>query len=567
MALDGLFLHKLTEELKSAEGMHIEKIYQPANDELVLLLRRAGENRRLLISAAAQSPRILFTTEKYENPLQPPTLCMLFRKHLSSAKITEISQIGLERVLVIKTVATNEMGDTVYPEIVVELMGVNSNIILTVGGKIIDAVHRSGIETATRIIHPGAVYLSPSRPDKINLLEGTLKDLSDRIYTHTELPLEKAILLSAEGFSPLICREVAADTDNIRVSLMTGYHKNMCEKRLQKIRDDLLANGAPIVLVDQDGNNTDFTFTEISQYGPTVLCKTFDSYSQLLEEFYHEKAVRQRIAKQSGDILKTLSVLSARAQKRLSMRCLDLKNTENRENLRIYGELIKANIYLISQGQTFAEVPNFYDEELKNIRIPLNPALTPAANAAKYFKDYKKSYTAEQTLIRLIEQDKAEIEYFDTVLDALSRAENSADIAEIRDELAAGGYIKRPVDLKRQTVKQTFGEEVSPSGLRILYGKNNRMNDLLTTKAALKNDLWFHAKGVAGSHVVILCGQNTPTDEDIEFAAKIAAEHSSAVASGTVAVDYTRVKNVKKPSGAKPGMVIYTDQKTVFIRL
>ncbi len=567
MALDGLFLHKLTEELKSAEGMHIEKIHQPTNDELVLLLRRAGENRRLLISAAAQSPRILFTTEKYENPMQPPTLCMLFRKHLSSAKITEISQIGLERVLVIKTVATNEMGDTVYPEIVVELMGANSNIILTIGGKIIDAVHRSGIENAARIIHPGAIYSFPPRPDKINLLEKTVKELSALIYTHTELPLEKAMILSAEGFSPLICREVADDIGDIKVSQMTGYHKNMCEKRLQKIRDDLLINGAPTVLVDKDGNNTDFTFTEITQYGNNVACKVIDSYSRLLEEFYHEKAARQRIAKQSGDILKTLSVLSARAQKRLSVRQIDLKNTENRENLRIYGELIKANIYLISQGQTFAEVPNFYDEELKNIRIPLNPALSPAANAAKYFKDYKKSYTAEQTLIRLIEQDKAEIEYFDTVLDALSRAENSAEIAEIRDELAAGGYIKRPVGIKRQAAKQTFGEEVSPSGLRVLYGKNNRMNDLLTVKTASKNDLWFHAKGVAGSHVVILCGQNTPTDKDIEFAAKIAAEHSSAVSQVTVPVDYTAVRFVKKPSGAKPGMVIYTEQKTVFIRL
>ncbi len=566
MALDGLFLHKLTEELKSAEGMHIEKIHQPTNDELVFSLRRSGENRRLLISVAAQSPRILFTTEKYENPMQPPMLCMLFRKHLSSAKITEISQIGLERVIVIKTVATNEMGDTVYPEIVVELMGANSNIILTLDGKIIDAVHRSSIETATRIIHPGAVYSFPSRPDKINLLEGTLKDLLDRIYTHTELTLEKAILLSAEGFSPLICREVAADTDNIRVSSMTGYHKNMCEKRLQKIRDDLLSGGAPTVLVTQDGNNTDFTFTEIMQYGQTVSCKTFDNYSHLLEEFYRVKAARQRIAKQSGDILKLLSVLSARAQKRLSMRRIDLKNTENRETLRIYGELIKANIYLITQGQTFAEVPNFYDEELKNIRIPLNPALSPPANAAKYFKDYKKSYIAEQTLVKLIEQDEKEIEYFDTVLDALSRAENTGDIAEIRDELAACGYIKRPISIKKQNIKQTFGEEVSPSGLRVLYGKNNRMNDLLTTKTASKNDIWFHVKDAAGAHVVLFCGQNTPNDKDIEFAAKIAAENSSVAAAGLVAVDYTAVKFVKKPSGAKPGMVTYTEQKTVFVR-
>ncbi len=566
MALDGLFLHKLTEELKCTEGMLIEKIHQPTTDELVLLLRRPGENRRLLISASG-TPRILFTEEKYENPMQPPTLCMLLRKHLTSAKITEITQIGLERVLVIKTIAKNEMGDTVYPEIIVELIGGRPNAILVLGGKIVDALHRSSIENSSRIIHPGAIYSYPERPSRINLLESSVKDLLFEIYKLSDLPIEKALIQSAEGFSPLICREVADGMENMKVSELSGYHKNVLEKRLNKIREDLISGGAPVILRRRDGTDMDFTFTEISQYGGSVSCKTVESYSKVLEEFYSARAARQRISKQSGDILKLISNLSSRAQRRLVSRKTDLEKTKDREKLRIYGELIKANMHLISGGQSVACVPNFYDEEMKEIKIPLNPALSPAANAAKYFKDYKKSYTAEQTLSKLIEQDKREIEYLDTVLDALSRAENTADIADIRDELASGGYIKRPTGVKRQSEKKSFGEALAPSGLRILFGKNNRMNDLLTLKTASKNDLWFHAKGVPGAHVVIIADGSDIEDTDIEFAAKIAAQNSSSAVSGTVAVDYTKVKNVKKPSGAKPGMVIYTDQKTLFVRL
>ncbi len=566
MALDGLFLHKLTEELKSTEGMMIEKIHQPTTDELVLSLRRPGENRRLLISASS-TPRILFTEEKYENPMQPPVLCMLFRKHLTSAKITDVTQIGLERVMVIKTIAKNEMGDTVYPEIIVELISTRPNIILVIGGKIIDAVHRSSIENSSRIIHPGAIYSYPDRPSRINLLESSITDLLAETFRLSDLPIEKALIQSAEGFSPLICREAAGGMENMKVSELTGYHKNILEKRLDKIRNDLVSCGAPLILKKPDGTDMDFTFTEISQYGSSVSCKISESYSKVLEEFYSARAARQRINKQSGDILKLISNLSSRAQKRLASRETDLEKTKDREKLRIYGELIKANMHLITAGQSVARVPNFYDEEMREVKIPLNPALSPAANAAKYFKDYKKSHTAEQTLIKLIEQDKREIEYLDTVLDALSRAENAADISDIRDELATGGYVKRPLGFKRQNEKQTFGEAVAPTGLKVLFGKNNRMNDLLTLKTASKNDLWFHTKDAPGSHVVIIADGGAVSNADIEFAAKIAAKNSSAAAAGIVAVDYTKVKNVKKPSGAKPGMVIYTEQKTLFVRL
>lgn len=562
MALDGLFLHKLTGELKTAEGMHIDKIYQPSNDELVLLLRRPGETKRLLISAAAANSRIHFTESRPENPATPPMFCMLMRKYLSSSKLISIEQKGLERVVVIKTSGVNEMGDIIYPELVVELMGAASNIILVLDNKIIDALHRSNIEKSERIIHPGAIYALPES-NKINILESSAEEIFDIAVNSGVEKLEKALLLSSEGFSPLVCREIAGD---LAVNEITGYHKNIIIQKLRSLKQTLISGGTPIILKDGENNAVDFSFMPINQYGKLYSSNEMHEYSALLEEFYTSRATKQRVTKQSQDILKLLTVLSARAAKRRQMRLIDLEKCADREQLRIFGELLKANLYAAKTGQTFVDVQNYYDENLSTVRIPLNPALTPSQNAAKYFKDYKKSYTAEQKLVKLIEQDKQEIEYFDAVLDALSRAETLTDISAIRDELAAEGYIKRAPSLKRTPQKISFGEAVSPSGYKVLYGKNNRMNEELTLKTANKNDMWFHIKDMAGSHVVVLCGGKELSEEDMDFAATLAAQNSKGAKLGTAPVDYTRIKNVRKIPGGKTGMVTYTDFKTYFVR-
>lgn len=562
MALDGLFLHKVTNELKTAEGMHIDKIYQPSNDELVLLLRRPGEAKRLLISAAAANSRIHFTESRPENPATPPMFCMLLRKYLSSSKIISIEQKGLERVVVIKTSSVNEMGDIIYPELIVELMSAASNIILVLDNKIIDALHRSNIEKSERIIHPGAVYMPP-KSQKLNLLENSAQEIFALSQSLGVEKMDKALLLSAEGFSPLICREIAGD---ISVNEITGYHKNIIIQKLCQLKETLVSGGMPVILKDEKGNAVDFSFMPIKQYGSLYVAEEMAEYSALLEEFYTSRATKQRISKQSQDILKLITVLSGRAAKRRQMRLSDLEKCAEREQLRIFGELLKANLYAVKQGQTFVEVQNYYDENLATVRIPLNPALTPSQNAAKYFKDYKKSHTAEQTLIKLIEQDKQEIEYLDTVLDELSRAETLSDISAIRDELVAEGYIKRLSSAKKVLQKVTFGEAVSPSGYKVLYGKNNRMNEELTLRTANKNDMWFHIKDMAGSHVVVLCGGKELSEEDMEFAATLAAKNSKGANLGTAAVDYTRIKNVRKISGGKTGMVTYSDFKTYFVR-
>lgn len=568
MALDGSFIHKLVAELNTAVGAHIDKIHQPSRDELVFLLRKPNFSARLLISAKSESMGAYFSEIKYENPATPPMFCMLMRKFLNGGRITGITGTDLERIIKINISGVNEMGDIITPVLIVELITGSANIILVdENGKIIDAVHRSQIENGGRIIHPGALYSPPPPLEKLNPLTTPLTDILNRIYA-TDTSLDRALINTVQGFSPLICREISfavSGCTDFPVRSLTGYHKNMLKEKLEQIINDIENGGKPVLLLDKNGQPADFSFTEIHQYGPCYKNEITGSYSALLEAFYRLRRAKAHLKTESQDILKLLTNLTSRANKRLSLRQKDLKKCENREQLRIYGELLKANLYNITQGQTFAEVQNYYDENLSTIRIPLNPALTPANNAAKYFKDYKKTYTAEQTLTALIENDKQELEYLDTVFESLSRAETPADINEIREELQGEGYIKRYNTKKKPHKPDKFLEFTSPGGFRVLAGKNNRQNDRLTLSVANKTDIWFHTKNIPGSHVILFCGGQTVSEDDIIFAATVAAKNSKAANSGSVAVDYTPVKFVKKPAGAKPGMVIYTTNKTVFV--
>lgn len=568
MALDGAFIHKLVAELSEANGAHIDKIHQPSREELVILLRKPAFTKRLLLSAGSGSMGVYFSDVKYDNPATPPMFCMLMRKFLSGGRITNITSPDLERIIKIDISSVNEMGDIITPCLIIELITGSANIILVdENSKIIDAVHRSQLENGGRIIHPGALYQPPTPLEKLNPITTPINDILDKIYEN-DMPLDRAILNTVQGFSPLICREISFLTTGdtvFQTSALTGYHKNMLREKLEKIIAEIDINGVPTLLLDKHENIVDFSFTEIQQYGSGYKNERVDSFSALLELFYLRRRDKAHLKAEAQDILKLLTNLTARATKRISLRQKDLKNCENREQLRIYGELLKANLYNITPGQTFAEVQNYYDENLATVRIPLNPALTPAANAAKYFKDYKKTYTAQQTLTSLIENDRRELEYFDSVFDSLSRAQTPAEIREIREELQDEGYIKHAPTKKKTSRQDKFLEFVSPGGYRVLAGKNNRQNDRLTLSVAGKSDIWFHAKNVPGSHVILFCEGQTPADADIIFAAIVAAKNSKAAFSSRVAVDYSPVKFVKKPAGAKPGMVIYSTNKTVFV--
>ncbi len=552
MAFDGGFLYTVTRELQEAVDCHVEKIYQPARDVLVLSLRKKGFAKKLVLSAASGTARVHFTEQKYDNPDTPPMFCMLARKIFSSAKIVEVVQKGLERVLEFTFDATNEMGDRISPKIVCELITGSSNIILvSQDGKIYDAVHRSDIE-ADRLIVSGATYKYPDSQNKINIISADIKTALNKISNEKKEDLSQALLQSLEGVSPLVCRELALIEDSV-------------ENILQKLKSSLHQSDYTM-LCKADGAPVDFCYMPITQYGGLYSTKKYDSPSKLLDAFYFERENAARIHKASTDITKLLSNLISRANRRMAIRQKELAENSNREDLRINGELLKANLYAIKQGSSVARVQNYYDENLSLIEIPLDVALTPQQNAAKYFKDYKKSCAAVASLGLLIENDKQEIQYLESVQESLTRCKTIADIAEIREELSSGGYIKQTAKKQpRKKQQANFEEYISREGYRILVGKNNTQNDYITCCLASKGDMWFHTKNIHGSHVVVLCGGEELSDETVVFAASLAAKNSKAANSANVPVDYTPIKYVKKPNGAKAGMVIYTTNKTVFV--
>ncbi len=408
-------------------------------------------------------------------------------------------------------------------------------------------------ESGGRMILPGAAYAYPERRHKLD----PLAVAAEKIIETTEKSggeLSSALLNTIDGFSPLLCREAAFKAE-LSGSLSAA---------LGGIISDLKNSGTPLLLIKSDGTPQDFSFTDISQYGSMFEKKVFQSYSQLLEEFYSARDTADRMKHAAGDIVKLVNNLKARTEKKLALRIQELKSCENREQLRIYGELLKANLYKAVSGANFIEVENYYDD-MKQIRIPLDPTLSPQKNAAKYFKDYKKSHTAEQTLTELTRRDEQELIYFDSVLESISRSSTKAEISEIREELTAGGYLKALATKPKKTQVPVLREYKSAEGYRIIVGKNNRQNDYITTTLAAKNDLWFHTKNIPGSHVVVMCGGKEVSDETLIYAATLAAENSGAAAGAQVPVDYTPVKFVKKPNGAKPGMVIYTTNKTLYV--
>lgn len=555
MAFDGGFLHTVVQELQQAIDCHVDKIYQPARDVLVLTLRKKGFVKRLVLSAASGTARIHFTEQKYDNPETPPMFCMLARKIFSAARITAVCQKGLERVVEITFDATNEMGDRISPKIVCELITGSSNIILVApNGKIYDAVHRSDIEKSDRLIMSGATYQYPEPQNKANILTADIDQTAQEILNSGTEDLSKDFLKTLEGVSPLVCRELAAFANAHGV-----------KDALQKLKSSILS-GEFTLLYNTEKTPADFCYMPIAQYGSLYTKKQFGTPSELLDAFYFERENMARIHKASADISKLLSNLTSRAGRRMTVREKELEENRNREDLRIKGELLKANIYAIEPGSVTARVQNYYDENLNTVEIALDPALSPAQNAAKYFKDYKKSCAAVQSLGNLIEKDREEIKYLESVSESLTRCKTLSDLAEIREELTLGGYIKQGGKKSlRKNAQPKFLEYRSCEGYRILVGKNNMQNDYITCTLASKSDMWFHTKNIHGSHVVVFCGTEPLSDETIIFAASLAAKNSKASASSNVPVDYTPIKYVKKPSGAKAGMVIYTTNKTVFV--
>lgn len=571
MPLDGITLNLLKNELSQyIVGSRIEKIHQPSKDELVFHLRSREGAYRLLVSASANSPRLHLTANAPENPATPPMLCMLFRKHLTGAVITDIRQLGLDRVVFIDLAGTNEIGDAVTFTLCVEIMAKHSNIILiNSGGNIIDSVKRVDFtQSSVRQILPTFRYELPPRQGKLNLTEIQPDEGVNAIKKCTSKRLSGAILETLEGISPLISREIAAFAcgGDIGVAEMNEINCQRLESKLTEIRNMLISGKAsPTMLMREGVKPYDFTFTDITQYGFTVTPRAFESFSQLLDDFYYEKDRFERTKQRSQSLLKLLTNAASRAARKLQSRQAELEACADRDTLRVYAELILANQYRLEKGSIFYDLENFYDNN-NPVRISADPALSPSANAQKYFKEYRKAKTAESMLGELIEQSEQELAYLESVIDAVNRADGYTELAEIRNELYEQGYLKRAKNDKTKKAKPMPPMEyVSDDGYTILVGRNNVQNDILTFKTAAKDDSWFHTQKIPGSHVVVIGNGDIIPELTCRQAAILAAYHSGGRESSQVAVDYTEVRSLKKPVGAKPGKVIYHTYNTMWV--
>jgi len=572
MALDGATLSLLRRELsQQLVGAKVDKVQQPSREELVLVMRSREGTFRLLISTRASCPRINITPQNIENPAQPPMFCMLMRKKLCGARLEGIRQQGMDRVLMMDFEAINELGDRCILTIIVEIMGRCSNAVLVDSdGKIIDALKRvDGAMSTMRMIQPGLKYSQPPQQDKLNILESSTEDICTRVASCLGKSLSKACLEAIQGISPIVARELAhrvspardVPADELSPTLLQslGYH-------IDALRQTLTDGGQP-TLVSENGRAIDLTFMVPNQYGDKAELTVCQSYSALLDAFCGSKDHAERMKVKEQDLLRLLANAADRTARKLTAQRKELEQAAQRDQLRLYGDLINANIYRLSKGDSFCELENYFDPDCATVRIMLDPTLSPAQNAQAYYKDYRKAQTAESHLIPLIEQGERELLYIDSVFDALSRAHTSAEVAEIRAELTEGGYIKQKTGGKnRQPALAQPMAFVSDDGFEISVGRNNRQNDRLTLKDAANSDTWLHAAKIPGSHVVIHAhGQPIP-DSTMEQAAIIAATHSRGAEQGLVAVDYTRIKNVSRMPGGKPGLVNYVDYKTVYVR-
>lgn len=555
-------------------GTRVDRVFQPNRDELILAFRGFSAAYKLLISARANSARVNLTTIPVENPQQPPMLCMLLRKKLQGAKLLEITQPDLERALMLKFDSVNELGDHVELTLAVEIMGRYSNIILVdENGKIIDALKRVDAEMSSeRLVLPGLLYRLPPPQDKLSMLTCTVEEIMARIDAlPRDMELSKALMSVLQGISPIIAREVensAGLGHEVYVKSMTPPQRRRTEMYVTTLMETAKnVSGTPHIVIDPQNKPKDFAFMDIRQYGSAMTVSEKESFSEMLDAFYAERDQIERMRVKSQDLLRLLANHADRLSRKIANQQAELSACAERDTLRIKGDLLSANMYAIQKGETSVKLQNFYDENLAELEIALDPALTPQQNAQKYYKNYRKAKTAEEKLTEQIGLAQTELTYIDSVFESLALAENERDLNEIRAELAEQGYVRRRAGKKKQKQPALSAplKFKTSDGFTVLVGRNNRQNDKLTMKDANNNDIWFHTKNIPGSHTVLVTDGKAPTETAMEEAAVLAAQHSRAKDSAQVPVDYTQIRYVSKPQGAKPGMVIYVQYKTVYV--
>lgn len=565
MSMDAIFLQAVVEELRGQlPGLRIDKIQQPARDQVVLLFR----GRRLLLNAGAGAPRLQLTETLRENPAEPPMFCMLLRKHLSGARVTEVVQPPLERLVRLELDAADELGRAGRRTLVLEAMGRRSNLILLDGeGRIIDALRRVDAElSAARQVLPGLYYQPPASVGRLPFLEETEAGFREKFAAApAEHKLDAFLLDSYFGLSPLLARELAfqaaGDVDG-RIFQLRGPEPlwTALDQLCQRVRENRFA---PVCLL-REGKPMDFACVPVAQYGSAAEAVPYDSPSALLDDFYAVRERQERARQRGADLLRTASTARDRLRRKLALQEKEYAGTQDRDRLRVCGDLITANLYRMERGAARLDCENYYEDNAP-VSIPLDPLLTPQQNAAKYYKRYTKARTAEKYLREQMALARRDLEYIESVLAEIQQAETEQDFLDIRGELRDAGFLKKQGTGKKGKKERSAAprEFRTSGGLRVLVGRNNRQNDQLTLKTADRRDLWLHTQKIHGSHVILRTGGQPPAEADVLEAAMLAAWFSQARDSANVPVDYTEVRFVKKPAGGRPGMVVYTTCHTV----
>lgn len=568
MSLDGAFLHLVRAELMPLVGARVDKIYQPSREEIVVSFRTLREGaKKLILSANSVSARVNLTEAAFDNPQQPPMFCMLLRKHLGGGKLLDIRQDGLERILYFDFECTNEIGDIVTNTLIAEIMGRHSNIILVRGGRVVDSIKRITDEiSSVRRVLPNIPYETPPRSERLCLTEVTPEQVWEQLSGSADR-LAKRLTAVLEGISPIFAREcayyAARDVDAV-CSDLTDSARDRVLFFLSKAKKALDGAAEFTVVSELGGKKKDFCFVNIEQYSTAMLISHEESANKLLDGFFAAADKSERTRQRAHDLLKLLMNSYERVSRKLEVQKKELSDCSQREDFRICGDLINANIYRLEKGMTKCTLEDFYTGEQRE--IALDARLTPAQNAQKYYSEYRKLDTAEKMLTELIAKGQDELVYIDSVFDCVSRTENETELSEIRKELREQGYLRGGAKADEKVKKPSEPLKFRTSdGFEVFVGKNNRQNDLLTLKTAKAADIWLHTQGIAGSHVIIRTNGEQPSERALFEAAQLAAYHSKGRSGSQVPVDYTAVRFVKKPSGAKPGMVIFTNNKTLFI--
>ncbi len=572
MPLDAVCLNALVRELKPVlEGARVDKIYQPVRDEVVLALRGKEGTAKLLLTANPAHPRLQLTEVFRDNPPTPPMFCMLLRKHLSGGRILSVTQPSMERVVDLEMEALDELGIRSSKHLILEAMGRRANLILTdAEGRIVDCLRRVDAEMSEqRQVLPGLFYHLPPTQDKWNPMERTKEELTGLFAAQPEERKIVDVLLDHfSGLSPLICREMAfALTQDVDGRMMELDGPDVLTDFFWAWIETVCKGEFAPVLLRKDDQPKDFTYMPVHQYGDAMQMQQESTFSALLDHFYAQREAAERIRQRGSELIRSVTNLRNRVSRKLEHQRKELAEAEDRDLLRVRGELITANLYAMQKGMSVLECQNYYDPDGGMISIPLDPLMTPQQNASAYYKRYTKAKNAQKMLTEQIEKGESDLDYLDSVLTCIRCSEEERDLVEIRQELEESGYLRAKKTAKKgmKRVRSKPLEFRSSSGMRISVGRNNLQNDQLTCKMAYRSDLWLHTQKIHGSHVILWTEGAEPDVQSITEAAQLAAWFSQGKDGKNVPVDYTYVRYVKKPAGAKPGKVIYTTYSTAYV--